>query len=294
MILPRPKIYDLLGGIVGFSGLALVIHRLYAHSSLVPLLNLGIGQFSQLTLLVGLSALSIHLLTVAWRGLLEHLGAWISADDAFRIYGYSLISRYVPGNVFQFVSRQLLSVKIGVPGRAAIQSSIWEVSLIACAGVALAPFCLPGAVIGIGGWVASFIGVGLWLAGRLTLILAVGPKVAHAYFLQSLYLMSAGILFVCTVHVVLPGTIGWSAVLRVIGAYVVAWLGGLLVPGAPAGIGVREFLLMLFLRGVVPDGGLLVVLTLGRMVAMIGDVVYFLAAFIWVRKEAAPSRQDIG
>jgi hypothetical protein len=67
--------------------------------------------------------------------------------------------------------------------------------------------------------------------------------------------------------------------LTVIGAYVVAWLAGLVTPGAPAGVGVREMLLLLFLKGLVSEIDLLLVVLLGRLVSVVGDLLFFLAAF---------------
>jgi uncharacterized membrane protein YbhN (UPF0104 family) len=62
------------------------------------------------------------------------------------------------------------------------------------------------------------------------------------------------------------------------GAFVIAWLAGLVTPVAPAGIGVREFVLLFLLKGLVLESDLLVTVLLSRVVTVAGDVLFFLAA----------------
>ena len=60
------------------------------------------------------------------------------------------------------------------------------------------------------------------------------------------------------------------------GAYVLAWLVGLVTPGAPAGVGIRELVLLFVLKGVIPETDLLLAVVMGRVVTIFGDVLYFL------------------
>lgn len=59
----------------------------------------------------------------------------------------------------------------------------------------------------------------------------------------------------------------------------VAWLLGLLVPGAPAGIGIREAALIYLLNGVVPQVEVLTSVMLARAVTVIGDLLFFICIF---------------
>jgi uncharacterized membrane protein YbhN (UPF0104 family) len=56
---------------------------------------------------------------------------------------------------------------------------------------------------------------------------------------------------------------------------VVAWLIGLITPGAPAGAGVRELVLYALLRTSIPQTDLLYVIVIGRIVTILGDVVFY-------------------
>jgi uncharacterized membrane protein YbhN (UPF0104 family) len=62
------------------------------------------------------------------------------------------------------------------------------------------------------------------------------------------------------------------------GAYVVAWLAGLVTPGAPAGVGVREMVLIFLLGHAIPETELLPAVVVSRLVTVAGDVLFFAAA----------------
>lgn len=59
------------------------------------------------------------------------------------------------------------------------------------------------------------------------------------------------------------------------GVYVLAWLAGLVTPGAPAGVGVRELVLLFLLKGIVAEADLLLAVVLGRVVTVVGDFGFF-------------------
>jgi len=62
------------------------------------------------------------------------------------------------------------------------------------------------------------------------------------------------------------------------GAYVLAWLAGFVTPGAPAGLGIRELVLLFLLQGLVGGPDLLLVILLGRVITVSGDLVFFILA----------------
>ena len=62
-----------------------------------------------------------------------------------------------------------------------------------------------------------------------------------------------------------------------VGAFVLAWLAGMVTPGAPAGIGVRELVLMFLLKDQMPQAELVMSIALGRFVTTAGDGFFFIA-----------------
>jgi hypothetical protein len=64
------------------------------------------------------------------------------------------------------------------------------------------------------------------------------------------------------------------------GAYVVAWLAGLLTPGSPAGMGVREIALLALLGSRFAEADLLMAVVVSRGITLAGDVGFFAWALL--------------
>jgi glycosyltransferase 2 family protein len=64
----------------------------------------------------------------------------------------------------------------------------------------------------------------------------------------------------------------------IIGGYAFAWALGFVVPGAPAGLGVREAVLVGTLGGVFPENSVLISAVLFRVITTLGDSLFFLNA----------------
>lgn len=58
----------------------------------------------------------------------------------------------------------------------------------------------------------------------------------------------------------------------------IAWLAGLVTFGSPAGIGVREVVLLFLLGPMVVESDLLVIIILNRIITVIGDGIFFACA----------------
>lgn len=67
------------------------------------------------------------------------------------------------------------------------------------------------------------------------------------------------------------------------GAYVFAWLVGLITPSAPAGAGIREAELFLLLHQVLSQQSLLLAILLSREVTIMGDIYFYLFALMMAR-----------
>jgi len=78
-----------------------------------------------------------------------------------------------------------------------------------------------------------------------------------------------------------PMTFGLG--LTVIGLFILSWLAGFLAPGVPSGIGVREAVLLMFLAGTLNEGVLLSAVIIHRVLAVVGDVMGYGAAWGYAR-----------
>lgn len=273
------------GSVLAIVGLAFVILRLYDAGTAINLGRFGLSRWLILAGLVLISGLANSLLALAWWNLLGQFGATTAWRWAIRVYGLSQIAKYLPGNIFHLAGRQALGMAAGVPGWPLAKSAAWELGLISFAGgifsllaLSLIAPAIPMAV-GFGLFVVTVAGVTVLLRRYLS------PLVASALGLYICFLAISGMLFVGLVELVSVHTeadkLSW---IPLCGAYVTAWLVGLVTPGAPAGMGVRELVLLFLLKGIIAETDLVMAVVLGRVVTIGGDFLIFLFAVLMNRK----------
>jgi len=223
------------------------------------------------------------LLTAAWRSLLSALRIKMSWRWVMTVYGISQLAKYVPGNVFQFAGRQAMGMAEGMPGWILAKSMMWELCLL----------CIAGALYGILASPLLFHLLPKWLSlVFFILVVAVVGELLSIWKSKSVALafvcyvgflgISAG-LFVGLVSIMAqssPVAVVPTSWVLLGAAFVVAWLVGLMTPGAPAGVGVRELVLLFLLKGVVIENDLVFAVALGRLVTVAGDLIYFSLAVL--------------
>jgi uncharacterized membrane protein YbhN (UPF0104 family) len=263
------------GSALGILGVAFVAVKLFDYGNRLPMNRIGMGQWFGIAALSLVYGASGFLLAIAWRDILRHLGVTVRRDWAAWAYGVSQLAKYVPGNVFHLAGRQALGASAGLPQWPLGKSLVWELGTIAVmAGLFVLwtiPLFLPLPV-----WAALVVFA--CAAGGSFVIIRRGfsPDLARAAGLQLVFLGLSGIIF-ATLFKLLGGEWNW---VPVAGAYVVAWLIGLVTPGAPAGVGVREAVLFFLLRDVLGQADLLEIILIGRLVTAAGDLAFFLAASV--------------
>ncbi|MFQ6018435.1 MAG: hypothetical protein ACE5KF_09580 [Kiloniellaceae bacterium] len=244
-------------------------------------------------------ALSAFLLSAAWLKLLR----WSGQEDAptkqcLGLYARSQIAKYVPGNVFHIVGRHVMGRNLGFGHTAMLWAALLEtVGLILAASV----LALLGALV----WLAPGGGpspVTLAAIGAILLLvpfaLAYGlPRLASArglagrvgdardvvtglipaYLLHVLFfLLCGGILWG------VAGTLGEPSLALlppVVAAVATAWIAGFLTPGAAAGIGVREAVLIGALSGIIGEPESTLMAIAFRGITLSGDLLFFALSY---------------
>jgi uncharacterized membrane protein YbhN (UPF0104 family) len=262
-----------IGSALGILGVAFVGLKLFNYSHQLPIDKIGVSQWFAVGILSLAYGASGLLLALAWRDIVQHLGVTIRRDWAVWVYGVSQLAKYVPGNVFHLAGRQALGVSAGVPPWPLGKSMAWELGMIAAMAGLFSLLIVP-----------SFFAVPTVLALLIFACVAaisialiwrlLGSDLARAAALQLMFLGLSGIIFAMLFRL-LGGK--WNLV-AVCGAYVIAWLIGLVTPGAPAGVGIRETILFFLLRGSIGQADLLEIILIGRLVTALGDLIFFLVA----------------
>jgi hypothetical protein len=221
------------------------------------------------------------MLAFAWWHLVVHLGGVVSRGNALRIFGLSQLARYIPGNVFQYCGRQALGTISGIGARPLTYSILWELGSAAVAGGFLAGFAWLTFRMGMSLWV----GFGLGTAGLLLGWWGLPQNIGSALLWHVAYFASVGVMFSVILISLAPSyeDSWWQLVPTLAGAYVAACLAGLIVPGAPAGLGVREAVLCALLQQWPNQTNILFGLLLARMANIVGDVLFCIGAWLACR-----------
>ena len=266
------------GSALAIAGIAFVVLRLRDYGAEMDFTRFGVFEWTVVTGLAVVYGLGNLMLAVAWWHLLGQFGVHISRRWAVRAYAVSQLAKYVPGNIFHLAGRQAIGLAAGVSGWVLAKSALFELSLISGTAVffflLVAPLVAP--VVSVAVSVGTFlVTIGL-CAGLLWRFK--GPSVAFAFGWYAGFLTLSGTLFVGLVQLFSETPISGYLLFPLLGAYVIAWIAGLVTPGAPAGIGVRELVLIILLGGVIGDGDLVFAVLVARMVTVVGDVLIYIAA----------------
>ncbi|PPT07777.1 Putative transmembrane protein HieC [Geitlerinema sp. FC II] len=237
-------------------------------------------------------AFGVTLLAHTWSGwvwgwILREFDQPVSMLWATRVFLKTNVAKYLPGNIWHFYGRIREAADVGMSAVAATASVVLEALLMAASALPLAAFVIPGDRAGwsIAAFIAVLVGVHPRLLDpvleRLERAKLKGslsdtvPCRMRRYPLRPLLgelgfvgLRSLGFLLVWTA--IAP----WETTQlpRLFGGFSLAWLLGLVVPGAPGGIGVFEATAVAVLNGEFPAVTVLAAVALYRLMSVLTEV----------------------
>lgn len=254
------------GGIVALLGsLIFIVDRLWRLDWSMLQLHISGGLIGGIVVGSFLFAVADQSLARAWTAMADPEEV-LPPAELRRIYARGVLMKYLPGSIFQYVSRQTEGARKGMTHKRLAQSALIEICFHIVASVAVAAAFLIAtlspflAVIGAGSFALAAIAL------RRPLATALGfQAVAFGLF---------GLAAACIGAAVLPEGI---ALAHFAALFLLAWLAGFVVPVAPGGIGVREAAL-LALGNSLPVEGLLAATLVLRIASIIGDVLFACAS----------------
>jgi len=228
-----------------------------------------------------------------WGWIVREFDARLSGPQATLIYLKTNIAKYLPGNVWHFYGRVMAAKNAGVPLGTATLSVVLEPLLMATAAL----------LVTLGGFGLSPESpvTGLPLVGLAIALLALHPRLLNPV-LQRLsrlklpnqeaaptpasplrlrrypllpllgemgFLLLRGAGFLLTLLAVT--TPEPSQLPLLLSGFSFAWLLGLVVPGAPGGIGVFEATAIALFRSILSPGILLSAVTLYRLISVLAE-----------------------
>ncbi|MDD5460078.1 MAG: hypothetical protein PHG00_00335 [Methylococcales bacterium] len=274
-----PRIMHWIGSVLAVAGVLFVGLRLHSYGLDLDFSSIKLLDWGLISLLAVIYGAANFFLALAWWHLLRHFNAFVTRSSSIKIYGTSQLAKYVPGNIFHLAGRQALGMSSGIPSGALAKSMLWELGLIVVAGALFGwlvlPRLLPQFPLAAGVFLMLFSCA--FMASLLCSL--AGSQTSVALLWQILFLIISAGVFISVLELIATYDEFDSRYALIIGgAYIVAWLIGLVTPGAPAGVGIREMILLLILKGVVVEESLLMAVLLGRLVTVAGDLLFFVSA----------------
>lgn len=241
------------------------------------------------------------LTSYAWNCSLNALGYPIPYRIALRILVLSQFAKYLPGNVGHHVGRVMLAKRAGLPTETILGSMILD-TFIVLAAAGLCSLWVVQLLIQVIRSQDTHAIVLIILAGFFAIFTAallpitrhaLSRQVRHVRHLIQMknFLPLAKALAAHIGSVLAGGTalyllciafahnIVSAPWLDVTGIYATAWLLGFLIPGAPAGLGVREVALLLGLGPIFGNDAATAAAAALRMVTTLGDGLVFASGF---------------
>ncbi|MEG3191890.1 hypothetical protein [Lysobacter sp. D1-1-M9] len=305
---PMKRALHLLGlavAIAAFAYFVLYAYRALAGQDLSQLLQPRVMLAG--ALLTGLYALLVSLTAVAWSWLLRGLGQPAAFTVTGPILATTQMGKYLPGNVAHHFGRVVVARGHGLDTGRTVLSMAYEtlLVLVACAHVSALTF-LWSPPAALAQWPLAQYRAPLVVAiscGALAIMLA-APRIAGmitrlragqgapaaaavrghpgwftslgCYLVYSLNFALVGVGLWAVAKSLSPDPVGAASLVLLVGAFASSWILGFLAPGAPAGLGIREAVLSLWLGSTFGATIAVALIVMLRIATTLGDLLNFL------------------
>lgn len=259
---------------------------------------------------------------ISWRQICRALGLQIPFSSAVRIYFVSQFGKYLPGNVAQHAGRLALGMREGMSGTALATSQLVEIVLVVATSGALV--LLSGAAsltawqpglphlsplkISLALLVLLVILAAVWLVLRSSRFRA---RIQHAISLaHALVTTRHGISHLSTaallslLNIIITSGALHLVIVTIVGAhlapsfgttcsvYIVTWLAGFVTPGSPAGVGIREVMMLKLLSQSIPIPDAAAISLAFRISTTLNDLLIFFAGYYIPRRSNSLEREE--
>ncbi|MGI0486108.1 lysylphosphatidylglycerol synthase domain-containing protein [Pantanalinema rosaneae CENA516] len=262
----------------------------------VTQLQISASGWAGLAIALGVTLLAHTFAGWVWSQILRDFRQPIDRGWIIQAYLKTNIAKYLPGNIWHYYGRITAATTAGASLAASTVSVLLEPLLMAASALLIALLCSQQIVAKYG-----FPAIVLQVAGLVAVLLSVHPIVLNQ-LIQRLsrakvpanreaadssspfrldhypivpllgelgFLLLRGLGFLITFLALSP--IAPAQILLVLSAFSVAWLLGLVVPGAPGGIGVFEATAIALLDQLFSPGVILSVVACYRLISILAE-----------------------
>lgn len=252
------------------------------------------------------AVISPYVTMLGWRRLLADLGSPLHLAPAAGIFFVGQLGKYVPGSVWSLLAQMEMGARLGVPRRRAGVAGLVLIGLSVLTGGLVGLPAVP-ALFGRTGegypwWlvgVAALLAVVLLAPPVLNRLIALGLRllrreplehdlsgrailVATSWFVAAWVSMGASVWWIA--RSVAPTTAdGGQLALLSISGFVLGATLGMVSFLVPAGVGIRDGVLLVLLSTVMPTSAAFAVAVLARFLSVVIDVAAAAFGWLWAR-----------
>lgn len=280
--------------------------------------QLTIRHWLYFTILVFLSSFTVLFSAYCWKLVLEFVSnKKINITQILKIYVQTNIAKYLPGNVLHYVGRNIIGVKLGWTHRQMAFSTILETILLILlpfllfflffvCGLFVLPPKIEFTVSDVFIWIIIFtiliilLIFGLYIHTRkyknlklqayfdsLFFYLNEFGSIKFGYLLIKFFgiitvsFCYGGLIFYAN-SLILGIDLGWQNFITITSVLSIAGYSGILTPGVPGGIGVKESVAVVLLSTYgYNEASLIVVLLASRITSLLGDIVSYFYSYLF-------------
>lgn len=298
------KIVHTCGTILVLFSIVFLISKISCNLQSIVHLTFGLREIIGLVTAVMVMSVNLVVFAYAWSLLLRGGKIFLPLRKAYIIIGCSQIAKYLPGNFFQYAGRVTLGQKAGIPAEAILLSTGVEVMLvaatafmIAAAGllfdrstllsifdgynVRLGLIVLLSAIIGLSVMAAVLPRFRVWLLSRLAYLHLGRVSASMLLYLVMFVIYGVIISELLRTFWIVETALQWY---QFTWGFALAWVLGFIVPGAPAGIGIRETVLVGLYGAPLGEGVAVGLAAVLRIVTSLGELLTFGLAY-WLSKK---------
>lgn len=239
----------------------------------------------------------------AWHHLLSRQGEHYPVGKLTLWLAITQLAKYIPGNIAQHAGRTFIALRDGMGARALLTTCLQEMLLALAASILIGALSLsltaahiqdPSLRLALQLMIIGSCGVCMLFCIRLPENIQrrfpaivqhglhwIGGLPGYPATLRCLVAYSGNYLMAGLGIWLIALALGIGAQINfplAIAAFALSWALGFLAPGAPAGLGAREGIMLLILRGHADADQTLLLVLLSRAVSMAGDLFSFLLA----------------
>ena len=309
------KIGNIIGRIITVLSLAFIVVAVYKLGFDFSSVD-NVPSFIGIVIVSGIIlCVSVLVMGTAWKLWLSFFSEdKIPYGETVSVYAKANIGKYLPGNVMHYVERNLFAGKLGVSQKKIALCSVIEI--IGQAGIAvvfgvifsykqlrtalgqlITPSKTPILMLAVA-FVIVVVFAGLYIfRNRIKSFckqyLTKGFVITglKSIALYGIVLLVGGCIMVL-LYVYLGGEVNLEIAMHIISSYIIAWVLGFVVPGAPGGIGVREFVLTLLLASTLGQEITLTVSVIHRLTNIAGDFLAYILRLV-IFKEKSKGSKDL-